>query len=200
MGKGQGVKVYGRVTWLVLGGIEGSVMQLTRDHRLVQASFDRPMSFKKTQESITRKNIHVTYEFQVGLLVYQAEFFGNREELEVVFAITDIIGTDEEFKDYLSKVRQTEIDLEDIHGIKEEILESPDEDWMVGTSIAVFSTVCKLIEEVVIKHDIKCITFSATSEKKDRVYQRMIKSYFKGWQLKSIPGLGGIGFTFELCR
>jgi hypothetical protein len=158
------------------------------------------MSFRKVKESVTKKDIHITYEFQVGLLVYAVEFFGNREDLEVVFVIADIQGTDEELRDQLSQVRKEEVAIEDIPDIKEKILEYPDEDWAVGNPIAVFTTVMTIIEKVATKYDVKCVTFSATSEKKHRIYKRMFQSRFKGWRLKEVPGLGGHGFTFELCR
>lgn len=173
-------------------------MKLTSDHSSVRASFDRPLSYRKVSESTTHSRLYIEYEFQVGFFTYAVEFLGDREDLEVTFTITGITGSDEEFREYISKMRREEVALEDVPAIKEEILEYPEEDWAVGNAMAVFATVWQLVEEVAIKHDVRCISFSGTSEKKTRIYEKMVRSRFKGWQVNLIPGIGG--HTFELCR
>jgi hypothetical protein len=170
-------------------------MILTRDYRQIWASFDQSVAFTKTMDVISDNWTFVIYEFWIGPLKYEVSFSGAEGNFSVMFETTDVKGTDEELLEYFSKMSRRNIRLVDIPQIRYEITYHSTSDLGVGNAPAVFATVVDTVKDMVDSHDVKCLVFSATSDKKASVYSRLVKVFSGEWVLKNQQYK-----SFKLCR
>jgi hypothetical protein len=65
--------------------------------------------------------------------------------------------------------------------------------------IKIFSTVLGIIRDYRKKYRANCIVFSAASEDRSRVYQKMMKSAFPGAGIRVRPSPWGAGTEIRVC-
>jgi hypothetical protein len=169
-------------------------MILTSNYKLVLASFDRPQPFQKTIENFGGSRNLVGYQFEVGPLVYEVYCFGNNDYWSIGFRIADVKGTNEELAEYFSTVYRRKVNSYDVPHYRRNILNNPTDDLGIVNATTVFATVIDIVKDLDNAHPVRCLSFSATSGKKSRLYSRLVRAYMPDWDVNDE------GLSFEVCR
>jgi hypothetical protein len=191
-------------------------MRLTSDYRRVTALFDTPMG-KEIAYTEDILNVTTISRFVVGPFKYSVSFYpesegrGSRPTLttRVEFQLVDIDATGEELVKLMSKTEQGKIEeqpmsLEIASDIKRRISRSHRYDELAITGpyvLRIFGNVLNIVKDYMKKNRFKvnCLSFSADSSERVRIYQRMAKSAFPGAGIKTGPSPWGEGTEIKVC-
>jgi hypothetical protein len=192
-------------------------MRLTSDYRRVIGLFNTPL-----QEEIEYGEYgeSARTDFEVGPFVYAINFSPEDDRgrtVNVEFELVDIDVTGEELVRMMSKFKKSiakekgiqeqeeskqTMSLAEAKTLERQILNQHSHAELEITGpyvIKIFSTVISIIKDYVKKHRTNCIVFSAASEDRSRVYQRMMKSAFPGAGIRVGPSPWGAGTEIRVC-
>jgi hypothetical protein len=158
-------------------------------------------------------------DFQVGPFIYAINFSPENDHgstVNVEFELADIDASDEELIRMMSKFKRSvskekgedtqepeqPMSLQEAKTLERQILNQHSHAEIEITGpyvIKIFSTVLNIIRDYRKKYRTNCIVFSAASEDRSRVYQRMMKSTFPGAGIRVRPSPWGAGTEIRVC-
>lgn len=192
-------------------------MRLTSDYRRVTALFDTLPEGEIEYGEYGEYGTSLRTDFEVGPFEYAIMFSPEDSSDRVVnveFELFDINVSDEEliqmmsnFQRSLSKEKGVQrqeqpISLQQAKKLKHRVLHFHTYDELEITGpyvIRIFSKVLAIIKDYVKKNRTRCIVFSAASEDRSRLYQRMMKSAFPGAGVRASPSPWGAGTEIRVC-
>jgi hypothetical protein len=192
-------------------------MRLTSNYRRVRALFNTPL---EEEVEYGQYGEGVRTDFEVGPFVY-AISFSREDEFSsatyVEFELVDINVSDEKLVEMMSKFKRSflkkkepeqpeqpeqPMSLQEAKNLERQVINQHSHAELEITGpyvIKIFSTVINIIRDYVRKHKTRCIVFSAASEDRVRIYQRMMKSAFPRAGIKVRPSPWGAGTEIRVC-
>ena len=179
------------------------------------ALFDTP---PEQEIEYTEEAEATTTEFRVGPFTYVMSFEPENDRGSIVrveFKLVDINVPDDELIRMMSKIKkgfqgtgriqeqeEQPMSLEEAKTMEKQVINNygHDELEIMGSYvIKVFGTVLGIIKDYRTKYRTNCIIFSADSEDRSRVYQRMMKSAFPRAGIRVQPSPWGAGTEIRVC-
>jgi hypothetical protein len=189
-------------------------MRLTSDYKRVTGLFNTPL-----QEEIEYGEYgeSARTDFEVGPFTYAINFSPDENRgrtVYVEFELIDINVSDEELIRMMSKFKQgllkeqgiqrqeQPVSLQEAKALERRILNQHGHSELEITGpyvIKIFSTVISIVKDYMKKHRTNCIVFSAASEDRSRIYQKMMKSAFPGAGIRAGPSQWVAGTEIRVC-
>ena len=203
--------------WTKKAGESGGVcgVKLTSDYRRVQALFNTPLE-QDVEYSEYSDNIRT--HFKVGPFLYIIAFYdeGRGKPVNVEFELADIHASDEELIEMMSKFKKSlardegegspeeeqPMSLEEARDLERRVLNQHGHAELEITgpyALRIFGAVINIIRDYVKRYRKNCIVFSADSEDRARLYQKMMKSAFPGAGIRPRPSPYGVGTEIRVC-
>jgi hypothetical protein len=191
-------------------------MKLTSDYGRVKALFNTPLEQEIEYEE-DFIDVTTSARFIVGPFVYSVAFYpesagrgSSTSTIRVEFRLVDIDAMGDELVALMSRAKRGEtgeksLSLEEASKMKRQILKNQSYDELAITGpyvLRIFGSVLSIVKDYVKKNRFKvsCLSFSADSQDRARIYQRMAKSAFPGARMEASPSPWGLGGTeIKVC-